>query len=1028
MKKKLDSLKPLSYLDNITYKDNYYVYYLVNNIKKNKSIKNVGIIGPYGSGKSSVTHSSINVLDKRNRHTLFFSKETLSSHINKENIKDNKDGIKIAIYKELLSIGNFSSFHEYIKDLNANNKKLILKNILLIFLSLLFGGLLFTIMFFTLNINPWISGFASGVLSITLSIIFLNLKFTEAEFNFSTEFIKTRILAMKDDKAKQSLEDDIKENPVFYETIICKLFKEHKIRYLVLEDIERIFEYNKIDTEGLLLVIEQFKILNELVNRSKIVSDRVVFIYGLNDRCFKDAEQKTKFFDLIVPITPVSTYSSASKAITDYIDVEYYKIDREMINALSFYFKDQRKINALLTHFFLTIGENKNTINASKLFALSALSVLFPYQYGLLADRHNYLDNVLNGKYIFKDKKLVGKDNSEDENLKGIDNEEFYLFLKTCVENNYITKDYKTYLSIMKISDNVVLTDNDSDVLKAANAHEDVRNVPIDYPNIIIERDEYHSLLKTINQLNPSLIDAGLLKNKEIYAKNLEFALSKNPSSTNEKLIETILSLFENCNNESLDVIVKIVSNTAAGYLALEKIADLTTKANVLTLFIRHYEVDYYLNNAESMEPMFSIINSEDYSNNDLYVIDNEVVNRITSCKEIALYSVKRFTGYYEIIKEKKCYTPTFQNVADLYPDFSNKPFTILLNDKNLKEHLINTKSLITIMGNVKYTEAERDSLFMFLSTLSGDIQETLLDSNAFNDCEYKIKYNESNPTVYANINKLLLKKHKLDINNAFNFIAEDVLNYISNNTQNLIDNHVMLDNKIAIKIITTKPLEDNYAKLMQNVQIPEASFIYIVTPLNKILYGILDTNTKEKYVQYIIKNKPDHFIKCLEEQFIEIDILSACTLSDDAISAIFNKDIRIYYPLLVTSTNKNGITKLLAKSPNNPAKLLFDNEGNLLENANIECVVEICSYEYPSNPGCAIKVLENINYSSMHINDWHRFISKMVNEETVITDHVYSIPKNNDNDTIMKLLETIGVITIHINKKYKKQIRFTLK
>lgn len=82
-KKNVEYYNPLSCLDNLG-ADNKDVAFLLAETKKYPSIRNIGVIGPYGSGKSSVVHSFIKLKDKKYKRTLFFSQETLAEHLKKE--------------------------------------------------------------------------------------------------------------------------------------------------------------------------------------------------------------------------------------------------------------------------------------------------------------------------------------------------------------------------------------------------------------------------------------------------------------------------------------------------------------------------------------------------------------------------------------------------------------------------------------------------------------------------------------------------------------------------------------------------------------------------------------------------------------------------------------------------------------------------------------------------------------------------------------------------------------------------------
>ena len=94
-------------------KDDVYVAYLTDGLK-DKNVKNVGVFGTYGSGKSSVVGSFIK---ESKKNAIYFSQDTFNKYISKENGKDTID-IRNAIYKELLSYTTSSmKLNEYLKAL-----------------------------------------------------------------------------------------------------------------------------------------------------------------------------------------------------------------------------------------------------------------------------------------------------------------------------------------------------------------------------------------------------------------------------------------------------------------------------------------------------------------------------------------------------------------------------------------------------------------------------------------------------------------------------------------------------------------------------------------------------------------------------------------------------------------------------------------------------------------------------------------------------------------------------------------------
>ena len=79
-----------------------YVNFLLS-YQNNKEVKNIGVFGTYGSGKSSVVSSFINETGKK---AIYFSQDTFNKYIIKESNDSKKTmilDIRNCIYKEILS-------------------------------------------------------------------------------------------------------------------------------------------------------------------------------------------------------------------------------------------------------------------------------------------------------------------------------------------------------------------------------------------------------------------------------------------------------------------------------------------------------------------------------------------------------------------------------------------------------------------------------------------------------------------------------------------------------------------------------------------------------------------------------------------------------------------------------------------------------------------------------------------------------------------------------------------------------------
>lgn len=104
---------------------------------------------------------------------------------------------------------------------------------------------------------------------------------------------------------KATLEFEEKKNVSImnrYLDEILYLFQEKKYNVVIFEDIDR-FENTHIFTK--------LRELNLILNQSEEIGRRIVFLYALKDDIFANAEERTKFFDYIVPVIPFVNASNS---------------------------------------------------------------------------------------------------------------------------------------------------------------------------------------------------------------------------------------------------------------------------------------------------------------------------------------------------------------------------------------------------------------------------------------------------------------------------------------------------------------------------------------------------------------------------------------------------------------------------------------------------------------------------------------------------------------------------------------------
>ncbi|MCB4765142.1 MAG: hypothetical protein LGB00_04945 [Sulfurovum sp.] len=177
---------------------------------------------------------------------------------------------------------------------------------------------------------------------------------------------------------------------------ILYFFEATNYNVVIFEDIDR-FDNTEI--------FVKLRELNNLINNSKQVNRRVIFVYAIRDDMFKDKE-RTKFFDFIVPIIPYINPSNSEQKLIDKFkkEIEKETIDEHFLSQLSWYIDDMRLlINIYNEYIIYKKNLNSGELDHNKLLALIACKNFYPLDfaklhvregaiYKLFANKPNYID------------------------------------------------------------------------------------------------------------------------------------------------------------------------------------------------------------------------------------------------------------------------------------------------------------------------------------------------------------------------------------------------------------------------------------------------------------------------------------------------------------------------------------------------------------------------------------------------------------------------------------------------------------
>ena len=153
-----------------------------------------------------------------------------------------------------------------------------------------------------LDLLPSLKVYTDGLRYISLGVIGIGL--FVISYRLVTFFHKMSGGHIKFMNYEVDVKKDIKVS-VFnrYLDELVYLFQTTGYQVVVLEDLDR-FKNTSIYTK--------LRELNQLLNQSEDIGRRIVFVYALRDDIFQTSQERTKFFDYIIPVLPHTSVANSS--------------------------------------------------------------------------------------------------------------------------------------------------------------------------------------------------------------------------------------------------------------------------------------------------------------------------------------------------------------------------------------------------------------------------------------------------------------------------------------------------------------------------------------------------------------------------------------------------------------------------------------------------------------------------------------------------------------------------------------------
>lgn len=370
---------------------------------KDKDVFNIGIIGPYGSGKSSLIKTYIDTKLKRKKDkkkviTISLANFNSNDDFDDEELHDVDDNKKSKNSKSVADKKEETESNKALKDIDSEIEKSILQQFIFnigknklpfshidrvggesdFFIALYSTSFGLFLLFTILSTLKYLDKLTNTILQslsfefyllITLLLFFVFLFLTLNHFQIKRVSIK-------------SIEAEIGENSktsilnLFIDEIIY-FFKRSKKNIVIIEDLDR---FDNLD------IFSKLREINFLLNNSEILKSKITFVYLIKDTMFKSSLERAKFFDYVITLMTCLNSSNIKKVINKKINGEQI-LNENFSHYISYYIDDMRLlINTIndYTIYYKVLNLKNENKNNEKLFSLMLYKNKYPLEFAKL--------------------------------------------------------------------------------------------------------------------------------------------------------------------------------------------------------------------------------------------------------------------------------------------------------------------------------------------------------------------------------------------------------------------------------------------------------------------------------------------------------------------------------------------------------------------------------------------------------------------------------------------------------------------
>lgn len=398
----LESLAPIDYtqITSDEFETNYYKIYkdVLDNVIQDKLIKNVGVTGGYGTGKSSIIHSYFNELKGKTSiyislaHFYSLAGNTITTPQDDKAINSQIDNIlEMKIVNQLVNQiepGKIPKAN-FLTKKNINNYKIIFYSLSIICLILYFKFLLPVI---TEKITYSIKNFPPNLEFIDYILIIISIISMISLYYLLSNTIKKIIykgnwskLTINTMGINVNMENRDFSTVSYFDNFLSDviyLFDESDADFVIFEDLDRFNDHS---------IFEKLREINLMVNQRRNPPKRkkIMFFYVISDEVFSEknvkstnnsenisATEKTKFFDVIIPIIPIvnntNSFDYLKSKLLDELEITDKNDFETFLYQASLFIDDLRVLKNMVNEFkvYKEIHKENIEIDYKQLFAL----------------------------------------------------------------------------------------------------------------------------------------------------------------------------------------------------------------------------------------------------------------------------------------------------------------------------------------------------------------------------------------------------------------------------------------------------------------------------------------------------------------------------------------------------------------------------------------------------------------------------------------------------------------------------------